>query len=125
VSIANINGLGGQSDFEPFDITSNSFNVTAMTSGPLAGILFYSPRDQGSPTKAPQKNRIHSDAAVQTLGGSIYLPDQEMSLESGFTMNVYGGITVGDLRVANGTVNIDPSLGPVPPGGLARATVVE
>lgn len=125
VSIGNISGLGGVTDFQPFDITSNSFNVTAMTSGPLAGILLYSPRGQGSPTKAPQKNRIHSDAAVQTMGGSIYLPDQEMSLESGFSMNVYGGITVGDLRVANGTVNVDPSLGPLPPGQLARAAVVE
>jgi hypothetical protein len=127
VTIINLNGPGatGASDFDVIDITSGNMSLSAPTTGNTAGILIYSPRNQGLSTKAPQKNRIHSDASVTTLGGSIYLPDQEISLESGFSWNLYGGLIANDIRMAGGTLNIDPMLGPVPPSGLTRATIVQ
>ncbi|PPD44191.1 MAG: hypothetical protein CTY15_08115 [Methylocystis sp.] len=97
-----------------------TINLTAPTSGPMAGLLIY--EDRNAP--AGQVHRIRSDNAP-TMLGTIYLPknqlyvetNKEVSKASAFTIIVANSIFV--TKATNLVLNSDYRSSSVPvPGGL-------
>lgn len=130
VNIVNLNAPaadGGASKFDVINLASASVvNLTAISTGNLAGILFYTPRNQGV-TGHVQLNRIHSGAAV-TLNGSFYFPDQQMYFGSGGALTINGGLVAALIHFASdAVVNISGYSGGGGGGvySLRRASIVE
>jgi Flp pilus assembly protein TadG len=127
VSIVNLNAPladGGASKFEPLVITSGSGSVfSAMTTGSLATILFYSPRNQGVAGHVPLN--LITSSATTTMTGSLYFPDQQLKVgASNVTLNIVGGIVAADINFASDAiVNISGYSGGA--YGLKRGSVVE
>lgn len=113
--------------FSPINIAGDgTVNLTAMTTGTLAGIVFYTPRNQGDPGKV-QLNTIHSSATA-VIGGTMYFPDQELHIGSGngpnTSLTITGGITAGVINFsADSYVNVTGTAGGAP-GGVRRASLV-
>jgi hypothetical protein len=118
-------------NFDVIDIAGcGTVNLTAMTTGTFAGIVFYTPRGQGGAPGVVQLNNIHSSASA-TIGGSMYFPDQELHIGSGNSgvcpntcLSITGGITAGVINfAADSYVNVSGSPGGTP-GGVRRASLV-
>src|SRR5260221_14363931 len=128
ITIINLNAplaSGGASKFGVLDIASGSSTTfTAMTTGDFAGILFYSPRNQGVPGHV-QLNRIHSSATM-TLTGSLYFPDQNLYIGASLaTLNINGGVVAGVIDFsADARVNVAGFAGGLP-YGIPRASIVQ
>jgi hypothetical protein len=127
VNIINLNAPaanGGASRFDVINLASAAtVNLSAITTGNLAGILFYSPLNQGDAGHV-QLNRIHSGASV-TLNGSFYFPDQQMEFSSGGTLTINGGLVAALIHFGSDSrVNITGYAGSSP-YSLRRASVVE
>ncbi|WBK00475.1 TadE/TadG family type IV pilus assembly protein [Methylocystis parvus] len=97
-----------------------TINLTAPTSGPLAGLLFYEDRD----APAGQAHYIYSDNAP-TLHGTIYLPKNQLYVEtskdvsraSAFTIVVANSLFVS--KASNLILNSNYKSSDIPvPGGL-------
>ena len=108
VAIINLNPPTGAginvNKFGPINIAGNgSVNLTAMTTGTLAGIVFYTPRNRGGAPVVVQLNRIHSSATA-VIGGSMYFPDQQLEVGSGnnpsTSLTINGGIVGGIINFA-------------------------
>jgi len=128
VSIVNLNAPaadGGASKFDVITLTSGSTSVfSAMTTGSLAGIFFYSPRNQGVLGHAIL-NLITSSANT-TITGSLYFPDQQLKVGASLvTLNLNGAIVAGDINFASDArVNVS-GFGGGSPYAPQRASVVE
>jgi hypothetical protein len=116
--------------FDVIDIAGpGTVSLTAMTTGTFAGIVFYTPRNQGV-IGAVKLNNIHSSASA-TIVGSLYFPDQELHIGSGNSgvcpntcLSITGGITAGVINfAADSYVNVTGSAGGAP-GGVRRASLV-
>jgi Flp pilus assembly protein TadG len=60
------------------DVNNNAtLNITAPTSGPLAGIAMMGPRDS-----SPSVDQVFSNNSILNIGGAIYFPSQKVSLEN-------------------------------------------
>lgn len=149
VTFVNLNApaaYGGSSNFCPFmfDVNSSA-TFSAMTTGSLANVLFYT--DPGAPsvyiapvspypasvciigsTKAgdPIVNSLGSNA-VTTYTGSIYMPNQAIDLTSSADLTVNGGIVARTVAAKTGTGKITVA-GVSGAGGsyaLKKPTIVE
>jgi hypothetical protein len=114
--------------FDVINIAGSTANLSAMTTGTLAGVLFYTPLNQGDPGHV-QLNNLHS-AAFSTLTGTLYFPDQELHIGSGHdagvptTLNLNGGIIAGIINfAADARVNVTGFNGGEP-YGILRASIV-
>jgi hypothetical protein len=116
---------GGANKFDVFNFASDAvMNVSAMTTGSMAGILFYSPAGEGNTSKLIE-HRIHS-AANTTMNGSLYFPTQQLEMGSGGTLTINGGVVAGTIHFrSDSRVNVLGFSG----GGsfytLKRASIVE
>jgi len=106
VAIINLNPPTGTAvnKFGPINIAgSGSVNLTAMSTGTLAGIVFYTPRFRGGAPGTVQLNRIHSSSTA-VIGGSMYFPDQQLEVGSGngpnTSLTINGGIIGGIINFA-------------------------
>lgn len=135
VTIVNLNPPPPEkvSKFQPIDISgSGTLNLTAMTTGTFAGIVFYTPRLQGGAPGVVQLNRVHSSANV-VITGAMYFPDQPLEVGSGNSgacvttstcLDITGGITAATLNfAADSYVTVHGSAGGAP-GGVRRASLV-
>ena len=116
--------------FDVIDIAGcGSVTLSAPTTGTFAGIVFYTPRNQGDdPTN--ELNNIHSSASA-TITGAMYFPDQQLHIGSGNSgvcpntcLSITGGITAGVINfAADSYVNVTGSAGGAP-GGARHASLV-
>jgi hypothetical protein len=92
---------GGASKFAAFDFDTNSdVTFSAMTTGPLAGVLFYQDPAAGLPG-VNYTNFIGSSSAV-TYNGTIYMPTQTVASKSNSPITINGGLIVGKLEITTG-----------------------
>jgi hypothetical protein len=92
---------GGASNFAPFDFDVNSdVSFSAMTTGSLAGILFYQDPAAGV-TGQSYTNFIGSSSAV-TYNGTVYIPTQTVASKSNSPVTINGGLIVGKLEITTG-----------------------
>jgi hypothetical protein len=127
VNIVNINAPaanGGAGKFDVIDFGSDAvINLTAKTTGNLAGLVFYSPLGQGVAGHVIQ-NQITS-AANATITGSLYFPDQQVRLGSGGTLTIAGGVVAGVVLFrSDSRVNVTGFAG-ASPYSVRQASVVE
>jgi Predicted membrane protein (DUF2134). len=92
--------------FGPINIAGDgSINLTAMSTGTLAGIVFYTPRCRADVCNGaiPPLNRIHSSTTA-VITGSMYFPDQRLEVGSGngpnTSLTINGGIIGGKINFA-------------------------
>jgi hypothetical protein len=92
---------GGASKYAPFDFDTNSdVQFSAMTTGALAGVLFYQDPAAGLPG-VNYTNFIGSSSAV-TYNGTIYMPTQTVASKSNSPITINGGLIVGKLEISTG-----------------------
>lgn len=92
---------GGASNYAPFDFDVNTdAQFHAMTTGSLAGILFYQDRAAGLPNVS-YTNFIGSSSAV-TYDGTVYIPTQAVSTKSNSALTINGGLVVGSVKITTG-----------------------
>ncbi|HUQ48839.1 MAG TPA: hypothetical protein VM053_11465 [Gemmatimonadaceae bacterium] len=130
VTFVNMNGPaadGGANKFSIINMQNNGtvVNLSAMTSGPLAGILFYQDPSAGKPGQT-YVNMIKSGVGT-TFNGSFYFPTQDLTVESGGSITVNGGIVARQILVQNNNTHLTVTGG----GGgigffrLKRASIIE
>ena len=98
---------GGADKFAKFEMGSASRAVlTSMTTGSLAGILFYQDPLAGKPGVLYEN--VFASASNSVLTGSLYFPTQPVELgASGSTTMINGGVVASTIKVTSGsTVNI-------------------
>jgi hypothetical protein len=119
---------GGASNFAPFDFSVNSSaSFTAMSSGSLAGILFYvDPSAPSTNAGGPIVNSLGSNA-MTTYNGSIYIPNQGIDLSSSATLTVNGGIVARTVaaKTGNGDIIINGVSGGAGNYALKKAVIIE
>jgi hypothetical protein len=92
---------GGASNFAPFDFDTNSeVSFSAMTTGALAGVLFYQDPAAGLPG-VDYTNYIGSSSSV-TYNGTIYMPTQTLASKSNSPITINGALIVGKLEITTG-----------------------
>ena len=133
VTIVDLNGPSefglGAGKFQPISIQGVGVaNLTPMTTGTFAGIVFYTPRGQGGAPVTVQLNRIHSSATA-VIGGSMYFPDQQIEVGSGngpsTSLTINGGIVAADVNMAaDSYVNVLGFAGGTP-YGVRQASLVK
>ncbi len=106
---------------------NSHIDLSAPTSGAMAGVLLYADRDIGVLTR----HEINSDSSSQ-LNGAVYLPESELMINSNGDMGGPGSCT--NYIVGNLMVNSDSSLYvgqdwatcglPIPPGFSSSVRLV-
>jgi hypothetical protein len=92
---------GGATNYAPFDFDTNSdVDFSAMTTGSLAGILFYQDPAAGV-TGMEYTNFIGSSSAV-TYNGTVYIPTQTVASKSNSPVTINGGLIAGKLEISTG-----------------------
>ena len=130
VTFVNMNGPvadGGDHKFAIFNLQNNStvVNFSAMTTGPLAGILFY--QDPAAGLAGHTYVNVVKSGVGTTFSGSLYFPTQRLTVESGGGISINGGIVAQQILVQNNSTHLTVTgLG----GGagyfaLKRASIVE
>src|SRR5688572_120500 len=94
---------GGADKFGKIDIGSGiSITLSAMTTGPLAGILFYQDPLAGKPGDVYEN--IISSGSTMNLTGTLYFPTQSLILaHSGSAANINGGVVARTVDVTSGS----------------------
>ena len=118
---------GGANKFGIFNLQNNStvVNFSAMTTGPLAGIVFFQDPAAGQAGHT-YVNMVKSGVGT-TFSGSFYFPTQRLTVESGGGITINGGIVAQQVLVQNNATHLTVTgLG----GGsgyfaLKRASIVE
>jgi hypothetical protein len=130
VTFVNMNGPvadGGANKFGIYNLQNNSTVVdfTAMTTGPLAGILFYQDRAAGI-TGHTYVNMVKSGVGT-TFSGSFYFPTQRLTVESGGGITMNGGIVAQQILVQNNATHLTVTglAGGSGYFALKRASIVE
>jgi hypothetical protein len=107
VTIMNTNGPGN----DPNDLgrinleTGVTVNLSAMTTGNLAGILFYLDRLAGNATTLALVNNFQT-AGTSNLVGTLYFPTQPVWFHTGSTTNVTGGLVAKTVRISQDNTNV-------------------
>jgi hypothetical protein len=92
---------GGAANYGPLDFDTNSdVSFSAMTTGSLAGVLFYQDPAAGLPSTT-YTNFIGSSSAV-TYNGTVYMPTQTVASKSNSPITINGGLIVGRLQITTG-----------------------
>jgi hypothetical protein len=127
VSFINTNGPGNDpDDFDILNIHSSAtVDLEAMTTGALAGILFYQDPLAGKAGFA-YTNRVHSHSG-STITGVIYVPTQKIELAgSGAGLTITGGVVAKTvLMQSDGTVHMVGGILGGGAGAFTRAAIVE
>jgi hypothetical protein len=118
---------GGAHKFGIFNLQNNSTVVdfTAMTTGPLAGILFYQDRAAGL-SGHTYVNMVKSGVGTN-FSGSFYLPTQRLTVESGGGITINGGIVAQQILVQNNATHLSVTglAGGSGYFALKRASIIE
>jgi len=128
VTFINTNGTGasGADKFERFYMDSQSeANLSAPTSGPMQGILFFQDPTAGK-AGAVYENVIASGSSA-VFTGTLYFPTQPVELgASGSTTTINGGVVAQNVKVTSGsTVNVDMTNGLAGTPPVKRVSLVE
>lgn len=111
-------GAGGHADLR---LNATAMDLSAPTSGPLKGVLFFQDRD------APESivNDIAGNADLR-LRGVLYFPTTELRFAGGSSLNgASTAVVARKLRfVGNSSLKAEPSLTLYPPG-LVSVAIVE
>jgi hypothetical protein len=105
--------------------TNTVINLSAMTTGSLAGVLFYADPAAGLPG-VRYTNYLYSSSAG-SLMGSIYAPNEGIEAKSHSVLTINGAVVVRTLKITTGQESIVIN-GPGAGSnyyGLKQATVVE
>jgi Flp pilus assembly protein TadG len=117
---------GGAEKFGKIEMGSQSrANLSAMTTGPLAGILFYQDPAAGKPGVL-YENVIGSGSNAVFVG-TLYFPTQPVELgASGSTTTINGGVVATMVTVtSNSQVNMDMTSGLTGQVPIKRVSLVE
>jgi hypothetical protein len=128
VTIMLTNGPGN----DPADLgivnleTGVTVHLSAMTTGVLAGILFYTDRLAGNSTSLAATNQFQT-AGSSTLTGTLYFPTQPVWFHTGSSTVVTGGLVAKTARFSqsNTAVSFTGSGGGTGFATLKRPSVVE
>ena len=117
---------GGADKFDRFYMDSQSeANLSAPTSGPMMGILFF--QDPGAGKAGTVYENVIGSGSNAVFTGTLYFPTQPVELgASGSTTTINGGVVAQTVKVTSGsTVNMDMTSGlaGVPP--VKRVSLVE
>jgi hypothetical protein len=127
VAFINTNGPGNNADqFGILNIHSGAVvHLSAPTTGPLQGILFYQDPSAGK-VGTDYTNRLHSGSA-STVTGTVYVPTQKIELSgSGATFTINGGVVAKTvLMQSDGTVILGGGVAGGGVGAFTRAVIVE
>ena len=88
VTFYNTGTKNGTYGFSPISINGGTITLTAPTSGPLAGMLFFEDRD---PTKTGQITNTITGGSGSTFTGALYFPTTTLKYAGG---TAFGGYTV-------------------------------
>jgi hypothetical protein len=107
VTFLNTNGPGNNAAaLGRFNLeTGVTVNLSAMTTGNLAGILFYLNRLAGNSTTLALVNDFQT-AGTSTLTGTIYLPTQPVWFHTGSSTSVTGGLVAKSARFSQSNTNV-------------------
>ena len=107
VTILNTNGPGNNANaLGVFNLeTGVTVHLSAMTTGNLAGILFYTDRLAGNATTLAATNEFQT-SGNSTLTGTLYFPTQPVWFHTGATTNVNGGLVALSLRESQSNTNV-------------------
>jgi hypothetical protein len=118
---------GGANKFGIFNLQNNStvVNLSSMTTGPLAGILFY--QDPAAGIAGHTYVNMVKSGVGTTLSGSLYFPTQDLTVESGGGITINGGIVAQQILVQNNNTHLTVTglAGGTGYFGLKRASIVE
>ena len=92
--------------YAPVSLTGNlNLNLSATTSGPLAGMLFYQDRN------APVKTESFVGNASSNLVGAIYFPNGQLSYVGNSSASVQNVVLVADKLslTGNASLKVDPT----------------
>ena len=96
---------GGASSFAPVSMDVNSdVRLSAMTTGSLAGVLFYDDPAAGVPGTL-YKNSL-SSSSLTAFDGSMYFPNQALEAKSNSPVTINGGVVARQLAITTGQQNI-------------------
>ncbi|HYN80752.1 MAG TPA: pilus assembly protein TadG-related protein [Gemmatimonadaceae bacterium] len=117
---------GGASGFKKFELGSGSrATLSAMTTGPLAGILFFQDPAAGEPGVVYENLIASGSNAVFT--GTLYFPTQPIELgASTSTTTINGGVVATKVTVtSNSIVSVDMTGGLTGEPLIRRVSLVE
>jgi len=96
---------GGASAYAPITTDVNSdIRLSAMTTGSLAGVLFYADPSAGV-AGTVYTNELGSSSAA-AFNGSMYFPTQTLVAKSNSPVTINGGVVVKSLGITTGQQNI-------------------
>jgi Flp pilus assembly protein TadG len=116
---------GGANKFDIFNFQSGAVvTLSAMTTGPLAGVLLYQDPSAGQAGHAYTNQMQSGNGSV--LSGSIYLPTQKLTIQSSGSLTINGGIVAKTmLAQSSGTLNITGANGGSGYFALRRSSLVQ
>jgi Putative Flp pilus-assembly TadE/G-like len=101
VTFVNMNAPAADGGYNKFGIinfqSSSQSTLSAMTTGSLAGVLFYQDPTAGQPGHT-YNNVIHSGAG-STFSGSLYFPTQNLTISSAGTLTINGGVVAQQIGI--------------------------
>ncbi|HYN80751.1 MAG TPA: pilus assembly protein TadG-related protein, partial [Gemmatimonadaceae bacterium] len=122
VTLVNTNGIdpNGRDKFMKIKLGSASYaNLSAPTTGALAGILFYQD-PAGGLSGAVYENEI-SSGSNSVFNGTLYFPTQPLEIASGSRTTVTGGIVATNLEVtSNSQLYVSSPTGGLPGESLFK-----
>jgi hypothetical protein len=96
---------GGAFAYAPITMDVNSdVRLSAMTTGSLAGVLFYADPTAGV-AGTLYTNEIGSSSAT-AFNGSMYFPTQAIAAQSNSPVTINGGVVVKSVNITTGQENI-------------------
>jgi hypothetical protein len=115
-----LSGVGGcNAGFSPFNIDGQAnLNLSAPTSGSLAGMLFFQDRN----ITTASSNNIQGGSTT-VLNGAIYLPHGPLLFSGNNSTSGYT-ILVADTISINGNSNVNADYSSLPNGSPVKGTVV-
>jgi len=117
--------MGGADKFQKFEMGSASRAVlSAMTTGTLAGILFYQDPLAGKPGDVYEN--VIASGSNSLLTGTLYFPTQPIELgASGSTTTINGGVVATMIKVSSGSTVTINGPGGVTDSPFKRVSLVE
>jgi putative Flp pilus-assembly TadE/G-like protein len=117
VTFYNTTGTGG---YGPITMNGNTTaNLSAPTSGPLAGILFF--QDRSIPGTAPASTITGN--STSTFDGAVYFPTTSLTFNGNSSTNGYSIVVANQLTVS-GNASIGDNYSSLPNGSPIKSTIL-
>jgi hypothetical protein len=94
-------------------------NLSAPTSGPLAGILFF--QDRSIPGTAPASTITGN--STSTFDGAVYFPTTSLTFNGNSSTNGYSIVVANQLTVS-GNASIGDNYSSLPNGSPIKSTIL-